>query len=165
MHRRPFSVSALLASFLFIALPLASQETVSPCGPRSEKYRIIDHKGEHPTPKPPSDKALVYVFGEGHRIIAVNGKWVAYGARGRYAYFEAEPGLLKFCVEPASEVDSPLFLTVEGGKTYYIRDKYGGNTFIPPPLKAYHWGLFQLEDSEGERLLAKSKFITMEARK
>ena len=153
MNLRLVLVSALLSSVLAIASPLLPEEQPSFCGPRGEKYRIVKHKGEHPIPKPRPDKALIYVIGWWHAVggggegVALNGKWVAKVGKRTYTYIEADPGLLKFCKQHGKP--SPyLFLTVEGGKVYYLR--------ISLP------DLLQLENSEGERLLGKCQFVTME---
>ncbi len=156
MRRALLLVSGLLAGFLAITFPMTATEEPSFCGPHGDrkKYVIVKHKGEHPKPRPPADKALVYVVSGywalaryGMRV-AVNGKWAAYVRRSTYAYFEAEPGLLKFCGENPLSSRSYLFLTVEGGKAYFVQTNYGGE-------------LKELDSSDGERLLKSRQFVTM----
>ena len=92
--------------FLGIGVPHAQQPI--PCGPK-QKHRIVKHKG-HPSPTPTAGKALIGVVRQrgprwrkfGQSKLAANESWVAVLERGHYTYFDAEPGLLKFCFAGAS---------------------------------------------------------------
>ena len=100
---------------------------VKACGTESVNFKASTDKDQHPTPDAPADKALVYVMRKtmlGHRIhskLAVNGKWMGVNRGKTYFYFTLDPGEHFFCSE--SENQDYLALTVEAGKTYYLKQR------------------------------------------
>lgn len=154
MRRTLFLLCTLLLFVLAISSPVIAQVQSSFCGPSKEKFTIVKHEGKHPLPNAPPDKALIYIISWSRvkplyrERVSANGKWVADLRNKNYSYFEAEPGLLKFCTHYRVSSESYLFLTVEAGKTYYLRVAYIGR-------------LFEVDGSEAEAMLSKSQFVTM----
>jgi hypothetical protein len=149
----PVLLCILFSSFV------AAQEQDLGCGPKGEKLKLIKQKGVHPTPSPSPGKALVYVMrGLSHPLmdskhkVAVNGKWVGMTVRRTYFYFEADPGLLRLCED---QRQTPLFLTAEAGKTYYV--------ITQPMLRGQE--LIQVSEEEGRKRLEKYDYATVKHKK
>jgi hypothetical protein len=158
----------LLAWLLFAPLSLAQDDQFG-CGPPDEPYRLVKHK-ERPMPAPPADKALVFVYNLNRRPVSlrfsrspnragtlpvsrlpkqrlgVNGRWVGALETGTYFFFQAEPGLLRVCEELSK---TPLFLTVEAGKAYYVQMVPTGE-------------LATVAKNEAMKRLPASRYVTLE---
>ncbi len=110
------------------AQPLDKKELrIKACGTEKVDYSAKTDKTQHPTPEPPTDKALIYVMRTsmlGYKIdskVAVDGKWMGVNRGKTYFYFTVEPGERYFCSE--SENQDYLALNVEAGKTYYLQQQ------------------------------------------
>ena len=97
------------------------------CGAEYVKYKASTDKKQHPTPEAPADKALIYVMRTTilgfaiHSKLAVDGKWVGVNRGKTYFFFTLDPGEHYFCSE--AENQDYLALTVEAGKTYYLKQR------------------------------------------
>jgi hypothetical protein len=97
------------------------------CGPKEHKFSVRTDKNQHPTPEPPSDKALVYVIRPtwmGNKVqtkLGVDGQWVGVNRGNNYFFLTLEPGEHYFCSQ--AENRSAVALKVEPGKTYYLQQK------------------------------------------
>jgi hypothetical protein len=144
------------------------------CGPREHKFSVHTDKNQHPTPEPPSDKALVYVIRPsmiGSKIqtkLGVDGQWVGANRGNNYFFLTLEPGEHYFCsqrernrwqptpwwadLKGVASIDpdrSAVPLKVEPGKTYYLQQKMGGGV-----IRA-RTSLAVLDEAEGKKGLAK----------
>lgn len=132
------------------------------CGPAKEKHKVINPKGQHPTPEPTSGKALIYIIRKSRRFgtipqnkLAANGQWVAVLKRGNYSFFTVDPGLVKLCYagdRGLQEGSGFLYLTAEAGKIYYLRGDTGA--------LGQRTELLQLSEEEGKFLVADSEYVT-----
>jgi Protein of unknown function (DUF2846) len=135
---RWFLAAALILSFAAPATLVADDQKDSDkaaskelelkaCGPKDKQvnYNAGTDKGQHPTPEPPADKALVYVLRPsmmGNKVqskLAVDGDWKGVNRGNNYFYFTLDPGEHYVC--SAAENHSLLKLNVEAGKTYYLQ--------------------------------------------
>jgi hypothetical protein len=97
------------------------------CGTASVNFSAQTDKKQHPMPEAPADKALIYVMRTtmlGYKIhskLAVDGNWVGVNRGKTYFFFTLEPGEHYFCSE--AENQDYLALTVEAGKTYYLKQR------------------------------------------
>lgn len=97
------------------------------CGTESVNYKASTDKKQHPAPEAPVDKALIYVMRTtilGYKIhskLAVDGKWMGVNRGKTYFFFTLDPGEHFFCSE--AENQDYLALTVEAGKTYYLKQR------------------------------------------
>ena len=97
------------------------------CGTESVNYNASTDKKQHPTPDAPAEKALIYVMRTtilGYKIhskLAVDGNWMGVNRGKTYFFFELEPGEHFFCSE--AENQDYMALTVEAGKTYYLKQR------------------------------------------
>ena len=97
------------------------------CGTESVNYKASTDKKQHPAPEPPADKALIYVMRTtilGYKIhskLAVDSKWMGVNRGKTYFFFTLDPGEHFFCSE--AENQDYLALTVEAGKTYYLKQR------------------------------------------
>lgn len=165
---------AITCAFCFVVLncfcfSVAAQQKVLGCGPEEQKFHVTVHKDKHPTPDPSRGKAIVYVIHRkkwpdstgmgqsGKTMLAVNGNWVGGNLLDTYFYFEADPGLLRVCsagMFGAKGKNAFMALTVEAGKSYYLRQ-----------LVAFSdTEIVQLPEEEAKKLLSKCKFATLEAK-
>lgn len=123
------------------------------CGPKEQKYSARTDKNQHPTPEPPSGKALVYVIRPtimGNKVqtkLGVDGQWVGVNRGNNYFFVTLEPGEHYFCSQ--AENRSALALKVEAGKTYYLQQKIRMG-FMKARTK-----LTVLDEAEGKTGLAK----------
>lgn len=153
----------LLVSGLAPSSP--AQTDMFGCGPEKQKFNITIHKGQHPMPEPPPGKAVVYVFRAKkypdsarrfslRTLLSVNGKWVGVNRFQTYFYFEADPGLLRLCSK--LEKRPPVFmnLTVEAGKSYYIRQW----------VVFFDHEITQVPEQEARRLLAKCDYAAFKGK-
>ncbi|MGB7207222.1 MAG: DUF2846 domain-containing protein [Pyrinomonadaceae bacterium] len=97
------------------------------CGTESVNYKPTTDKKQHPIPDAPADKAMIYVMRTtilGYKIhskLAVDGKWMGVNRGKTYFFFTLDPGEHFFCSE--AENQDYLALTVEAGKTYYLKQR------------------------------------------
>ena len=123
------------------------------CGPSEHKFSVRTDKNQHPTPEPPSDKALVYVIRPtmmGNKIqtkLGVDGQWVGANRGNNYFFLTLEPGEHNFCSQ--AENRSAVALRVEPGKTYYLQQK------IRMGFMKARTSLAVLDEAEGKKGLAK----------
>lgn len=84
-------------------------------------------KGDHTMGVQSPDKALIYIIRDtmlGMAIqtkLAVDGQWVGVNKGNNYFFISVTPGKHYFCSR--AENHSAMALTVEAGKTYYIRQE------------------------------------------
>lgn len=121
------------------------------CGTEKVNYTEGTDKTQHPTPPAPADKAMIYVLRTsmlGYKIntkLAVDGKWMGMNRGKTYFFFPLEPGEHFFCSE--AENQDYLALTVEAGKTYYLKQG------IEMGLWKARTSLTVLDDKKGEEEL------------
>ena len=108
--------------------PLSKQDLrAKACGTSKVDYTWTVDKTQHPTPEPPSDKAMIYVLRTtiiGYKIaskLAVDGEWKGVNRGRSYFFFTVDPGEHYFCSE--SENQDYLAVKVEAGKTYFLQQK------------------------------------------
>jgi len=168
------SVGLLLASPLFIfALPAGQDDSHPPtaydlelkaCGTKADEvdYEPRTDKGDHPTPEPSADKALVYVLRPtmmGHRFqskLAVDGGWKGVNRGNNYFYFALQPGAHYFC--SSTDNYSVLQLEVEAGKTYYLQQH------VRMGKKELNCKLTALTEEEGKAKLAHAHLSVWEVK-
>lgn len=127
------------------------------------KFTTKTDKKQHPTPEPPSDKALVYVVRPtmmGNKVqtkLAVNGQWVGANRGHNYFFVTLDPGEHFFCSK--AENKSVLAIKVEAGKTYFVEQK------IKMGFAKARNQLALLADAEGRKKLAKSHPSSWEEKK
>ncbi len=134
------------------------------CGTKANEvdYETRTDKGDHPTPQPPADKALIYILRPsmmGHKFqskLAVDGEWKGVNRGNNYFYFTLEPGVHHFC--SATETYSVLKLEVEAGKTYYLQQH------VRMGVKEQRGKLGVLTEEEGKAKLAHAHLSVWEAR-
>ena len=99
------------------------------CGPYATQFLV--KVGGAPVQAAPSDdsKALIYVI-EDQKYqflrdvtlrVGLDGNWMGATRGSSYFFFTAEPGEHHLCADWSGHGDSFLGLTVEAGKTYYLR--------------------------------------------
>ncbi len=126
-------------------------------------FRAETDKKTHPTPEPPSDKALVYVVRPtmlGNKIqskLAVDGQWVGVNRGHNYFFLTLDPGQHFFCSK--AENRSVLAASLEAGKTYFLEQK------IKMGFMKARNRLAILSDEEGKAKLAKCHPSVFEAKK
>lgn len=122
------------------------------CGTESVNYKVSTDKKQHPTPEPPADRALIYVMRTtilGYKIhskLAVDGKWMGVNRGKTYFFFTLEPGEHFFCSE--AENQDYLALTVEAGKTYYLKQR------VEPGLWKARTDLAVIDEEKAKKELA-----------
>ena len=103
------------------------------CGPSEGQYEVTTNKNEHPAGQLEPGKALVYVIEDIERgptmRVGVDGAWVGANKGKSYFFFSLDPGDHQLCTKwqsgifkkTADRMGSATTLTVERGKTYYLR--------------------------------------------
>jgi len=110
----------------------ATARTAAGCGPRDISFNVKTDKAKHPTAKPESGKALVYVLSDIQTYkpltrVGIDGLWVGANHGESYFFFPVSPGDHHLCmdwqssVKRISNLGSALTFTAEAGKTYYFR--------------------------------------------
>lgn len=133
------------------------------CGTEEVNYDAKTDKTERPLPAQPADKALIFVVRTAmigykiHSKLAVDGKWMGVNRGGTHFYFTLEPGEHFFCSE--SENQDYLALTVEAGKTYYLKQQVEMGVF-----KA-RTNLTVLNEEEGKKAVSKTNLSVFELKK
>jgi hypothetical protein len=137
--RTVVACTALTACLVMVAQPAAAQDSrkggalseqdmkLRACGPMEKEvdFDANTDKKTHPTPKPPTDRALVYVLRPsmlGNKVqtkLAVDGEWKGVNRGNNYFFFTLDPGEHHFC--SVAENYSLLSLNVEAGKTYFVQ--------------------------------------------
>jgi hypothetical protein len=122
------SVSPILTALAKATGRQPSPENCVLCGPANESDAVEVDKKASPPEQPSPGKALIFVIrvhgGEGNRQIklAVDGQWVgANNRKGRYFWFEAQPGLLRLCSQAANRAMFHIY--VRANRTYYLEQK------------------------------------------
>jgi hypothetical protein len=180
----------LLVLSLLVA-PIAGQgqpagpRTAAECGPATASFEVKTDKNHHPVAQPEHGKALVYViedvknpnamtFGQVTTRIGLDGNRVGANHGQSYAFFLAEPGEHRLCIDWQSSLkglqrlSGVADLTVEAGKTYYYRSA----VTVPWTGHAEEHGNDQegdvklrvLDDSEGLLLISKSASSAWQAK-
>lgn len=157
------SIGLALSIFIFTALvcagPAFAQKDdaakkelrLKACGTETVDYDEHTDKTQHPTPDAPPDKAMIYVMRTsmlGYKInskLAVDGKWMGMNRGKTYFFFTLEPGEHFFCSE--AENQDYLALTVEAGKTYYLKQG------VEPGMWKARTDLRVMPDKEGKEKL------------
>lgn len=133
------------------------------CPAHDQGFHADTDKKTHPTPEPPSDKALVYVLRPtmlGNKIqskLAADGQWVGVNRGHNYFFLTLDPGPHFFCSK--AENRSVLAVSLEAGKTYYLEQK------IKMGFMKARNKLALLPDGEGTAKLAKCHPSVFEAKK
>lgn len=133
------------------------------CGTEEVNYDAKTDKTDRPLPEQPADKALIYIVRTAmigykiHSKLAVDGKWMGVNRGGTHFYFTLEPGEHFFCSE--SENQDYLPLTVEAGKTYYLKQQVEMGMF-----KA-RTNLVVLNEEEGKKAVTKTNLSVFELKK
>jgi Protein of unknown function (DUF2846) len=122
------------------------------CGTESVNYKATTDKKQHPIPDAPADKAMIYVMRTtilGYKIhskLAVDGKWMGVNRGKTYFFFTLDPGEHYFCSE--AENQDYLALTVEAGKTYYLKQR------VVPGIWKARTDLAIIDDEKAKKELA-----------
>jgi hypothetical protein len=121
------------------------------------KFEVKADASRHPTPKPESGKALIYVVQEGGSSrFGVDGKWVG-AIRGRiYFFVPIDPGEHDlWAIGPRGLLTRVSLhqLKAEVGTTFY---------FVPYFVASFDtdFNLSKVDPDEGKALVARSKFST-----
>jgi pyruvate/2-oxoglutarate dehydrogenase complex dihydrolipoamide acyltransferase (E2) component len=155
------SSSAAAAATPAAATPAAlagAELEAKACGPADEKFLNVTDRTQHPTPKAPAEKGLVYVVrpsDSGSRIqtrLGVNGMWVGANNGNNYFFVTLDPGLYYFCSQGQDR--SALALNVERGKTYYLQQT------VTTGMTRSRSSLDIVTDQLGQDGLTKSNFST-----
>ena len=161
-----------LAVFLG-ALPVLAQNeaaaarTAAGCGPSAEMFGVETTDLKHPVGQPEQGKALVYFFVDfvtsPTMRVGVDGNWVGANDGKSSFFFQIAPGEHNVCTEwqsgtfkkSSERVGEAIHLTVEAGKTYYLRLNFG-----------YHRMRLELSDeAEGHFLIGSSLYATSQPNK
>jgi hypothetical protein len=133
------------------------------CGTVEINFSARTDKDQHPTPDPPTDKAMVYIIRPtmiGMAIqtkLAVDGHWIGANRGDNYFYFTLDPGEHGFCSE--AENRSLLTAKLDAGKTYYFQQK------MEPGFMKARSKFVMLSDDEGKKGLAKCHLSISEEKK
>ncbi len=165
--------SVLFPAILLGALPLLAQDdaavarTGAGCGLSGEMFNVQTTDQKHPVGQPEQGKALVYFFVDFVTAptmrVGVDGNWVGANDGKSYFFFQVNPGEHNVCAEwqsgtfkkSSERVGEAIHLTVEAGKTYYLRLNF-----------SYQRMHLELSDeAEGHFLIGSSLFATSQPKK
>ncbi|MGB6961310.1 MAG: DUF2846 domain-containing protein [Candidatus Acidiferrum sp.] len=127
-------ICAFLLTFFIAAWPVRAQDQAAAgCGPSQVLFDVKTDDTKHPEGQSENGKALVYFFVDYITAptmrVGVDGSWVGANEGKSYFYFTVEPGEHNVCTEwqsstfkkSSERIGEALHLTVETGKTYYLR--------------------------------------------
>lgn len=133
------------------------------CGPDNFELSVTTDESRHPTPSPENGKAKIYVVqrATGTFKFGADGKWLGALKGGTYFHATVEPGEHHLCVKgqlPLWKGLSLHQLNAKPGETYYffVHVVTGGGSD--------ELTLTQLDPDEGMELVAKSRFISSQAK-
>jgi len=133
------------------------------CGPDNLELSVTTDESIHPTPPPENRKAMIYVVqrATGTFKFGADGKWLGALKGGRYFHVTVDPGEHHLCVKgrlPLWKGLSLHQLNAKPGETYYffVHMAAGGGY--------NELTLTQLDPDEGKELVARSKFISSQAK-
>lgn len=170
MRKRWF---ALCVAVFFGALPALAQDqaaaarTVAGCGPATQMFDVKKADAKHPVAQPEEGKALVYFFLDYFTAptmrLGVDGTWVGANDGMSYFFFQVAPGQHNFCTEwqsgifkkTSERLGEAIHLSVEAGKTYYLRLTFGGRRMF----------LEIVDEAEGHFLIGTSRYATSQPKK
>jgi hypothetical protein len=145
----------------------AAARTAAGCGPSQVLFDVKTDDSKHPVGQPEDRKALVYFLVDYVAAptmrVGVDGQWVGANDGKSYFFFTAEPGEHNVCTEwqsgtfkkSSERVGEALHVTLEPGKTYYIR-----LNFI---FQRLHLEL--ADEAEGYFLIGSSLYSTSQPKK
>lgn len=133
------------------------------CGPDNFELSVTTDESRHPTPSPENGKAKIYVVqrATGTFKFGAGGTWLGALKGGTYFHATVEPGEHHLCVKGQLLLWKGLSLhqlNAKPGETYYffVHVVTGGGYD--------ELMLSQLDPGEGKELVARSKFISSQAK-
>jgi len=139
MYKRLALAAALLTAAAWAQDNSATQRKAAGCGSNDAKFAVKRDAHMHPTAKPESAKALVYLFGDSEldnasihiggliTRVGVDGTWAGAYEHKSYTYFTVDPGEHRLCTSQQSSLksrtdnSSAITFVAEEGKVYYFR--------------------------------------------
>ncbi|HET9804321.1 MAG TPA: DUF2846 domain-containing protein [Candidatus Acidoferrum sp.] len=163
-----FVGASLLGSLPALAQDQAAAAlTAAGCGPTSQSFDVKTTDSQHPVSQPEAGKALVYFavnyYAAPTMRMGVDGTWMGANNGRSYFFFQVAPGEHNFCVawqsraykKTALSAGEAIHLTVEAGKTYYLR-LTSDNTRLHLELS---------DEAEGHFLVGTSLYATSQPKK